>query len=435
MTNWLRPKRRELEQVASEQCRQIAPQRNHRPQRASYSSFVIRHSPFLSVLVLALLLTSCAFTTEAAATVGSQRITVGEYNAGVAQLRAQVGEQDWPTYEAAAQREAIDRLIESHLVRLEARRHNIAVTDAEVDAALRTGLDQAQAANAPGQQREGQLDSLAAGTAQQLRPEINQYGGAALPDTDLVQLVRAELERMQGTLDARSQAFPGTLSGELARSGAGSLAGALAGKGVNVPASRLEPYLDSAARQLVAARADATNQFQQGLAQSGVTSGSGYRRDTQRQLLDQKLQQLYVRPVEAVTVQQLIAPDQQKAQEALDKARAGADFNGLVQQYARDDTKGDLVVNNIGSVVPEFFTEETRQIFPSLAAGSYSNVVPVRAPDGTTAYRFFRINTVERRDPTVTEANELRRLWLNSLRERYTVWENPALHIPERTDQ
>ncbi len=351
----------------------------------------------------------------------------------VAQLRAQVGERDWPTYEAAAQREAIDRLIESRLLRLEARRHNIAVTDAEVDEALRASLD--QGADGPGQQREVRLDSLAAGIAQQLRPHINQYGGASLPDAELVQLVRDELERMQATLDARSQAFPGTLSGELARSSAGSLAGALASRGVNVTASLLEPYLESAARQLEASRADAAGQVQQGLAQSGITSGSDYRRDIRRQLLDQKLQHLYVRPVEAVTVQQLIAPDQQKAQEALDRARAGADFGQLVQQYAREDTKTDQVVNNIGSVVPEFFTEETRQIFPSLAAGSYSNVVPVRAPDGTTAYRFFRLNTVERRDPTVTEANELRRLWLNSLRERYTVWENPALRIPERADR
>ena len=427
MTNWLRPKRRELEQVASEQNRKVAPQRNHRPQGASYSSFVTRHSSFLSVLVLALLLTSCAFTTDAAATVGSERITVGEYNAAVAQLRAQEGERD------GVERDAMDQLIESRLLRLEARRHNIAVTDAEVDAALRASLD--RVASAPGQQREGQLDSLAAGLAQQLRPELNQYGGAALPDTDLVQLVRAELERIQGTLDARSQAFPGTLVEDLARSSAGSLAGALAGKGVNVPASRLEPYLEGAARQLEASRAAAVDQSQQALAQSGITSGSDFRRELHRQLLDQKLQRLYVRPLEAVTVQQLIAPDQQKAQEALDRARAGANFGELVQQYARDDAKSDQVVNNIGSVVPEFFTEEARQLFPSLAAGSYSNVVPIRAPDGTIAYRFFRINSVERRDPTLTEANELRRLWLNSLRERYTVWENPALRIPERPDR
>ena len=79
---------------------------------------LIRHSLLLLSL---LLLGACGFTTDTAATVGNERITMGELNAATGRLGPE-----------GDRRQALDQLIDSRLLELEARSRNVTVSDAEI---------------------------------------------------------------------------------------------------------------------------------------------------------------------------------------------------------------------------------------------------------------------------------------------------------------
>ncbi|HEX5502173.1 MAG TPA: hypothetical protein VFW96_06095, partial [Thermomicrobiales bacterium] len=307
---------------------------------------------------------------------------------------------------------------------------HVAVDDGELDAKLQDNFKQfAQQVQQQGQQ---QRDALAAGGAQQLRPVVNAYGGAALADKDLTTLVGAEIATMQAALDARGQTFPGALPDNFAQDHAAALAGALAAKGVRVPAAALVPTVSALADELALPQPTAADQVQQQMSSSGYASSAAFRQAFREQLLEQKLQPLYVHQVDAVTLQQLITDSPDKARQALEQARAGTPFNDLVKQYAVQAAQSDQVVNGIGSAVPAFFKPEIRALFPSLQEGAYSDVltVPAQAPGGRPTYAFFRIAKVEQRDPTADEVQQLRDGWLAGLRSRYVVTESPALGLP-----
>lgn len=97
---------------------------------------VLRASYF--VLLAALVLGGCGFTTQSAATVGPERITMGELNAAVGRLRegfiAQYGPEAWEGVASEGRRIALDNLVDEQLLRLEARARGITVTDADVQA-------------------------------------------------------------------------------------------------------------------------------------------------------------------------------------------------------------------------------------------------------------------------------------------------------------
>lgn len=387
----------------------------------------------LALLLASLVLGACAASTDIAATVGPDQITVGEFNAAVARLRAQLGEQRWAGNEQAARRYIMDSLVENRLTQLEAARKGITITDADVDQKMTSDI---AALAAQLRTRETQTrDTLAASGAQQLRPLLNAHGGQTLADTDVQALVRAEIDQLQAALDARGQAFPGDVPASVVRDRAAALAGALASKGVTVTASDVEPTLGTIAAQLAAPHPSVADTIQQQLSTSGYASSSDYRLGLRQQLLDQKVLPLYIHQVNAITLQQLITDDKAKAQEALAKARAGANFADLVQQYALDAARGDQVVNNIGSVIPEFFPPDVKQLFPSLDVGAYSEVWTTPGPNGKPVYRFFKITKNETRDPTPDEAQSLRQQWLEGLRGRYPVYENPALNLPPHQTQ
>lgn len=403
--------------------RQAGPRQRTLP-RASWSwSFVV-------LLVAALTLGACSFTTDTAATVGSERITIGEFNAALAQVRGAVTAANWQANEPAIRRGVMDQLVATRLVRLEARRNKIVISDAELrDAERRQLFSLGQSLE---ERRQQMLQSLAGSAAQYLRPLINDAGGASIPDADLIALMRGQIDQLQSALDARGPAFTGDLPSSIVRDRASGIANELAAKGVTAPAEQLAPVVELIARQLMTSRGDLGQTFQQDLFAKQYFTTGAYRHGLRQELLEQKLRPLYIRQVDAITLQQLITDNQDKAREALAKGRAGTPFAELVKQYAVEGARSDQVVNNIGSVVPAFFTADVQKIFPSYNEGAYSEVTPVRGPSGGVFYRFFHVTKSERRDPTPDEAGGLREVWLDTLRVQYPVMENPALKLPPR---
>lgn len=285
------------------------------------------------VILLALALGGCSFTTDTAASVGDERITIGEYNAAVARLRADVGADRWtgasPEERRDAQGQLLDQLIDSRLLGLEARERNITVTDADIRA-------------------------------------------------------RMDAERAQ---------FP-----------------------------------------------DADT-FQQALNARGVATGGAYRASVREQVLDERLRPQYAKPVDVLTLQQLVTDSREKAQEALSRACGGAPFNDVVQQYAVDRAKSEQFVNQPGTIVPDLVGERIKAFFPayrqgdstSIKAGDCSAIQTLQGQGGAQNFGFLYVAKAERRAPTSQEEGQLRQVWLKSLRAKYPVTVNPDLNLPDST--
>lgn len=388
-------------------------------------------------ILLMLALSACTYTTDTAATVASQRITVGEFNAQVANLREQVGTQRWDGATEEARREVktqlLNQMIDDRLVQIEARSRGISVSDAEIRAKM--DADRADFAQGFAQQRQQGFEQLAAGAAQQLRPLVNVRGGAGLPDDDLRALLRAEIERLQAALDGRGQVVDRAVPESIITDRAAALAAALSGKGVTIAATELEPLLQTIAGQLADANFGLDDNFERNLRDEGIASGGAYRDRVRDRLVVEKLRPLYAKDqVTAVTLQQLIADRPEQAEEALKQARGGAQFNELVQRYAVETFKSEQVVN-AGSGITESFSPELRNLFPSVQEGAYSDVQAVQDGRGQTYYRFFRVAKVEQRPPGADDLNGLRQQWVQSLRDKYPVTINPALNLPNVSRQ
>ncbi len=286
------------------------------------------HSSILVLTLLTLALAGCSFTTDTVATVGGERITVGELNAAMARLGA----------DASDRGAVLDQLIDNRILQLEARARNITVTEEDIDS-------------------------------------------------------RREADRQLA-----AQSIPG---------------------------------------------ADPADGLQQLLTNAGITSGAAYRENIRERILLDKMRLLYAVPIDAVTLQQLITDDRGKAQEALDKARAGVPFNELVQQYAIEGAKSDQVVNSIGSVVPATNVAGIQRLFPryregdpsSIRQGECSDVQELRGQAGRTNYGFVCVSKTERRDPTSQEQGPQFQAWLKGLRQKYPVTINPELNLPAGAPQ
>ena len=209
-----------------------------------------------------------------------------------------------------------------------------------------------------------------------------------------------------------------------------------------MPAAQLEPTVRAIAEQLAAPATDLANAYQQGLVQGGYATTSAQRGAARDQLLDQKLQPLYLHQLDAVVLQQLIADDKDKAQAALGQARAGAPLKDVAQQYASDDRKSDEAINSPGSIAPELYRPEgIRQLFPaykegditSLKPGTCSDVQTVQAPTGQPRYGFICVVKAEQRAPRADETQALRAVWVHGLRAKYPVSENADLKLPLTT--
>lgn len=388
----------------------------------------------LAVLLLSLGLGACATSVTTAATVAGERITVGELNAATQQLRARLGEDRWRGNEEIARRYVLDQLVDNRLQRLEAARTGITISDADI--AKKREADVAKLADQLQQRDARNRDTLAQGAVQQLRGPVNARGGASLSDADLQALVAREIDQLSAALNPSSQAFPSAPASSSIEERSASLAGALAGKGVPVPPAEIVPTMTVLATKIAMGAPSLADNIQSQLQSNGFISASDYRQGLQQQLLEQRLEPLYSHPVNAVTLQQLVTDDKAKADEALAKARGGADFAELIQQYAIAAAKTDQVVNGIGSVATDILPPTVRKIFPSLDNGAYSDVWTVPSQSGgKPTYHIFKIVKTETRAPTPDELSSLRQTWLDGLRARYPVWENPELNLPPRTVQ
>lgn len=385
-----------------------------------------------ALMLLMLALGACAYTTDTAATVGGEKITVGEFNAEVAKLREQVGKERWDGASEEARRtvkaQLLQQLIDGRLIQLEARGRGVTVSDAEIRAKM--DADRAQFAQGFAQQRQQGFDQIAAGAARQLRPLVDARGGRGLSNQDLNALVRPEVEQLQVAIEGRGQVVTRAAPADLVEARAGALSAALAGKGVNVAPTELAPTMQLVADQLAGANFSPDDNFERNLLGEGVASGNAYRDRTRDQVLGEKLRPLYAQDqVTAVTLQQLIADRPERAREALDKARGGAPFNELVQQYAAENFKNEQIVN-AGTTIVESLSPELRGKFPQVQEGAYSDIQTAPDQRGQTYHRFFRIAKVERRAPTADDLNGLRQQWVQGLRAKYPVTISPALNLP-----
>ncbi len=271
------------------------------------------HSSILILTLLTLALAGCSFTTDTVATVGGERITVGELNAAMA--RAGASESD--------RRAVLDQLIAGRLLELEARSRNITLSEEDIRARI-----------------EADRQSVARGTPP----------GGEVIDT-----------------------------------------------------------------------------FTETLRENGITSGSDYRTNVRQRLLLERLRPQYIKPVEAVTLQLLVAPNRERAQEALARGRAGVPFDELVREYAAPNLRDERTVNAFSNQAVDSLPKPIRDALPEIREGVYSE--PFQVSTGGQ-YAIVRVAKIERRDPLPNEENSQIRAYLDSLRQKYPVNISPDLSLP-----
>lgn len=375
------------------------------------------------IMVLAVALSACGFSTDTVATVGGARITRGELNAAIAGARARAAITGEPTGAATV----LDSLIDDRMLELAARDQGIQVSRGEIAAliasqvrAVAAGLDE---------ERTAQLDSLAVSAAREIRPVVNANGGNALPEATLQAVVRREIDTLRALLASRGTTL--TFGGDLLTDReiadqAIVLRNALAGQGVGVPPETLEPVIAILAQRLGSGTYLATpaDDFQMTLNGAGYTN-EYYQQRVRRAVLQEKLRQAWYKPsVQAITLQGLVADSQAKALEAVQKGRAGTPFADLVKAYHLPAIRSQLPDNTIGQYVVDLLPRDFVQRL-KIEEGAYSE--PVASADGRQ-FTVYRIAKVEQRAPTQNEENGLAQAWLEGQRSRYNVTiADPAL--------
>jgi hypothetical protein len=162
--------------------------------------------------------------------------------------------------------------------------------------------------------------------------------------------------------------------------------------------------------------------FVQALLRQGYPSSASYFQTLRQQLLIQKMRPVwFTGTVDAVTLQQLTTDTEQKAQEAVQKGRAGTAFDELVKTYAPASAQSPDQVNIPGSIA---VNAQVRAAFSEIKEGVYSNPLPL----GSGQYAVLRITKVEKRAPTDQEGQGLLLAWLDGLKAKYPVTiTDPAL--------
>jgi hypothetical protein len=166
------------------------------------------------VVALALVLGACSFSTDTVATVRGERITRGELNAAVSDTNAsnaRLAAQQGSPPQVITPARMLQILIDQRLLEIAARDNKITITPADL-AAEHERFTKALATNQQ-QQRDQQLAGLAVGVARQIRPTINKYGGAVIPDQELQVAVAEEVTRLRNLLVARGTTIAVNSSG------------------------------------------------------------------------------------------------------------------------------------------------------------------------------------------------------------------------------
>jgi hypothetical protein len=367
-------------------------------------------------VVLALVLSACGLSTDTVATVGGDRITRGELNAFGVEARASARNTGNPEPTDA---EVLQTLVFYRLLELSGREQKLSVTPQEVEAETATQI--AAINNGGNQAREQQLVNLATATARDLRPLVNAYGGAVIPDAELQTAVREQIARLIDLLNARGTTMPVgyTLLPERAITDQAIIfRNDFAGRGIALPPAELEPVIIDLVQQLRLGRftgVTAADDLQRYLAGQGESKAS-YERIVRLQLLVEKM---FPDEYDVAYFQSLTTDSREKANEAVRQARAGTPFADLIRAYHLPtiQTTGPENLGTTGVPVA-LFPQQLRSAFKSFAAGEVGE--PLASADGSQ-FSVYRIARIERRAPTNQERSQLLELWFQELPTKYPV--------------
>ena len=381
------------------------------------------------ILALALVLSACGLSTDTVATVGGERITRGELHSYGVEARAaarNIGEPE-PTDAQLLQQLALLRMLA-----LSARDQKLTVTPQEIRAEI---ASQVAAINAGGNQaREQQLTNLAAATMRDIRPLVNVYGGAVIPDAELQTAVLEQIKRLIDLLNARGTTVPvgyALLPERTITDQAIIFRNAFAGRGIAMPPAELEPVIIDLVQQLQLGRfsgVTAADDLQRYLAGQGESQAS-YERLVRLQLLVNKM---FPAEYDVVSFQSLTTDSNAKATEAVQKARAGTPFAELIRTYHLPtiQTTGPENLSTVGVPVA-LFPQQLRSAFKSFTVGEVGE--PLASADGRQ-FGVYRIARIERRAPTDDEKNQLIELWFQELPTKYpVVYVDKSLEPPPAT--
>jgi PPIC-type PPIASE domain/SurA-like N-terminal domain len=368
------------------------------------------------VVILALTLSACGFSTDTVATVGGERITRGELNALVSEQRAYA---ELNGQQAPSDANMMQYLVSVHLLELSAREQKISVTLEEVDAKIAELI--AQNNRAANSSREQMLSSLATSTVRQIRPLVNAYGGAAVADASLQTATQAEITNLVNLLNARGTTMPmgsSTLPERTITDQAIAYRNALAGQGVGLPPTELEPVISDLIQQLESGGLvgmTAADDFQLYVTQQGYTSTS-FREAVKIQVL---LDKLSPTQVNAAFFQAVTTDSSDKANEIVQKARAGTPFADLIKQYQLSTiaTTGPENLLQTSFAVGNF-PAQLAAAFKAIAPGEVSNPIPSADNKQFTVYR---ITKIEPRAPTDDDLNNLLGSLLEQAQQKYPV--------------
>jgi hypothetical protein len=391
------------------------------------------------VLALALVLSACGLSTDTVTTVGGDRITRGELNAAVndtnASLARLAAQQGSPPQQVSPA-EMLQQLIDQRLLEIAARDNKIMVTADDL-AAEQERVAEALVANQQ-QRRDQQLAGIITNATRQIRPTINTYGGAVIPDPELQAVVGEEVARLRNLLAARGTTIAVSSAGIPARAVVDEaivFRNALAGRGVAVPPQEVEPLISLLLQELdnpLFLGSDADH-FQQALAASGA-SGTIYQQFIRQGVLQEKLRpQWAATPVEAITLQELRTDSREKALEAIQRGRAGTPFAELLRTYQLPGIPPGPNDNTLPTSIVLAFEPQLQAAFQGVEIREGAFSAPIATADNRQFY-VYRIARVERRAPTGDEAEPLFQQWLVGLRNKYEVRiADPALQPPPVT--
>lgn len=160
-----------------------------------------------------------------------------------------------------------------------------------------------------------------------------------------------------------------------------------------------------------------TESFTTTLLQNGITSGPAYLQRSRQQVLIEKLRPSWLKGnVNALMLQQIVTDSPQKAQEAVQKGRAGTPFAELVKTYATADMQDPQQYTIPTSISVNSLPAQIKAQFSEVKQGAYSNPIP-----NNGRYIVLYISKLESRAPTEQDTNELIVTWLDSLRAKYPV--------------
>jgi hypothetical protein len=307
--------------------------------------------------------------------------------------------------------DALQQLIVLRVIELVARDNNVRVTPDDIAAEHERFV---QSFVTGGQQLQSQnLARLITQTTAAIRPIVNANGGSTLPNPELQTVVAQEIERMRQLFAARGTQIPigpATLSERTIEDQVIAFRNALATHGVGIPPQDLELAVADLLQQLNSPQYTASDpdHFQQIFNLEYGDDQATYQQILRIRVILEKLRPQYAPDVEALVLQELRTDSQAKAQEAIQKGRAGTPFSEILRTYQVPGVPPGPNDNTIPTSVILADQPALQKVLPVARAGEYSE--PIATADGSQ-FLVYRIVRVEVRPRTDEEANALIGPW------------------------